>query len=76
MTERIADQKFAVKSLVNLYRNSKDLPGRSDDLHDGPLKKGSVDAKRFFKKLRQGVRVAATTTTTALGNVASEIAGR
>ena len=53
MTERIADQKFAVKSLVNLYRNSKDLPGRSDDLHDGPLKKGSVDAKRFFKKLRQ-----------------------
>ncbi|KAG6874479.1 hypothetical protein C0995_010389 [Termitomyces sp. Mi166 len=71
--ERIADQKFAVKSLVTLYRNSKDLLGRSGD--DGPSKQGSVDAKRFFKKFRQGVRMAATTTTTALGNVASEIAG-
>ncbi|KAG6880320.1 hypothetical protein C0992_011069 [Termitomyces sp. T32_za158] len=76
MTDRIADQKFAVKSLVTLYRNSKDLAGRSDDLQDEPSKRGSVDAKRFFKKFRQGVRMAATTTTTALGNVASEIAGR
>ncbi|KAG6900759.1 hypothetical protein C0993_002183 [Termitomyces sp. T159_Od127] len=73
--DRIADQKFAIKSLVTLYRNSKDIVGRSDDLHDGPSKRGSVDAKRFFKKFRQGVRMAATTTTTALGNVASEIAG-
>lgn len=75
--ERIADQKFAVKSLVALYRNSVDIPGRTDTLRDGPASKGSaVNPKRFFKKLRQGVRMAATTTTTAFGNVASEIAGR
>ncbi|KAF8070126.1 Mechanosensitive ion channel-domain-containing protein [Lyophyllum atratum] len=73
--ERIADQKFAVRSLVTLYRNSSDIPGRSDTLHDGPGKRGSVNPKRFFKKFRQGIRMAATTTTTALGNVASEIAG-
>ncbi|KAH0589492.1 hypothetical protein J132_05680 [Termitomyces sp. J132] len=71
--ERIADQKFSVKSLVTLYRNSKDMQEQSDSLHD--RQRGSVDIKRFFKKLKQGVRMAATTTTTALGNVASEIAG-
>ncbi|KAG6917310.1 hypothetical protein DXG01_002968 [Tephrocybe rancida] len=73
--ERIADQKFAVRSLVTLYRNSTDIPGRLDTLRDGPTKRGSVNPKRFFKKFREGVRMAATTTTTALGNVASEIAG-
>ncbi|KAG5651771.1 hypothetical protein H0H81_007524 [Sphagnurus paluster] len=73
--QRIADQKFAVKSLVTLYRNSVDVPGRSDTLRDGPAKRASVNPKRFFKKFRQGIRMAATTTTTALGNVASEIAG-
>ncbi|KAG6811897.1 hypothetical protein H0H92_005355 [Tricholoma furcatifolium] len=74
--ERIADQKFAVKSLVTLYRHSTDMPGRSDPLHDGESKRGPVNPRRFFKKFRDGVRMAATTTTTALGNVASEIAGR
>jgi hypothetical protein len=74
--ERIADQKFAVKSLVTLYRNSTDVPGRSDTMHN-PTSKGSmVNAGRFLKKALKGVRVAATTTTTAFGNVASEIAGR
>ncbi|GLB37046.1 putative mechanosensitive ion channel [Lyophyllum shimeji] len=73
--ERIADQKFAVRSLVTLYRHSSDIPGRSDTLRDGPGKRASVNPKRFFKKFRQGIRMAATTTTTALGNVASEIAG-
>ncbi|KAF8893315.1 Mechanosensitive ion channel-domain-containing protein [Infundibulicybe gibba] len=74
--ERIADQKFAVRSLVTLYKNSSDIPGRSDTMRSERAMKGmSVNPKRFFKRLRQGVRVAATTTTTAFGNVASEIAG-
>lgn len=74
--ERIADQKFGVRSLVILYRNSRDSLGRTDTLRDGPTAKGSaVTPNRLFKKFRQGVRYAATTTTTVFGNVASEIAG-
>ena len=77
ITERIADQKFAVRSLVTLYRNSRDTPGRTDTLRDGPAATGSAaKPNRLFKKFREGVRFAATTTTTAFGNVASEIAGR
>ncbi|PFH51489.1 hypothetical protein AMATHDRAFT_142246 [Amanita thiersii Skay4041] len=73
--ERITDQKFAVKSLVTLYRHSSDIPGRSDPIGAGHTKSPSVNPKRLLKRLRDGVRMAATTTTTALGNVASEIAG-
>ncbi|KAJ4002056.1 Mechanosensitive ion channel-domain-containing protein [Lentinula boryana] len=73
--ERIADQKFAVRSLVTLYRNSSDIPGRSDTLKASHLKNSSVNPKKLFKRAIKGVRIAATTTTTALGNVASEIAG-
>jgi hypothetical protein len=69
--ERIAEQKFAVKCLVLLYRNSVDT-GEADTLRTG--EKG-VDPRRFIKKALKGVRAAATTTTTAFGNVASEIAG-
>jgi hypothetical protein len=76
LAERIADQKFAIKSLVTLYRNSKDTPGRTGALNDDPAAKGSAVPNLIFKKFRAGVRFAATTTTTALGNVASEIAGR
>ena len=75
--ERIADQKFAVKSLVTLYRNSTDQPDRTDTLGDGhAAKAATADPKRLLKKFRAGMRYAATTTTTVLGNVASEIAGR
>ncbi|KIK67405.1 hypothetical protein GYMLUDRAFT_156530 [Collybiopsis luxurians FD-317 M1] len=73
--ERIADQKFAVRSLVTLYRHSSDIPGRSDTLKTSHVKNNSVNPRRFFKKALQGVRVAATTTTSAFGNVASEITG-
>ncbi|KAJ3775029.1 Mechanosensitive ion channel-domain-containing protein [Lentinula raphanica] len=73
--ERIADQKFAVRSLVTLYRNSSDIPGRSDTLKAAHVKNSSVNPKQLFKRAIKGVRIAATTTTTALGNVASEIAG-
>jgi hypothetical protein len=66
-----------MKALVTLYRHSSNIPGRSDTLNEGPAAKGSsADPKRILKKLRDGVRTAATTTTTAFGNVASEIAGR
>ncbi|KAI0344847.1 hypothetical protein BDW22DRAFT_1326420 [Trametopsis cervina] len=74
--ERIADQKLAVAVLATLYRHSSDIPGRSDTLKDGPVdKRMSKDPRRFFKKALKGVRDVATTTTTALGTVASEIAG-
>ncbi|KAJ7497312.1 Mechanosensitive ion channel-domain-containing protein [Mycena latifolia] len=72
-SERIADQKFAVKSLVTLYRNSKNV-GRSDALHSNSTK-DILNPKQFFKKALKGVRTAAKTTTTAFGNVASEITG-
>ncbi|KAF5393511.1 hypothetical protein D9757_000597 [Collybiopsis confluens] len=73
--ERIADQKFAVRSLVILYRHSSDIPGRSDTLKTSHVKNTSVNPRAMFKKALRGVRSAATTTTSAFGNVASEITG-
>ncbi|KAF9049751.1 hypothetical protein BJ165DRAFT_1341961 [Panaeolus papilionaceus] len=74
--ERIADQKFAVKTLVTLYKYSSDIPGRTDVLSGSTHTRGqSVNPKLLFKKLRQGVKYATTTTATVFGNVASEIAG-
>jgi len=73
--ERIADQKFAIKTLTTLYRNSTDLP-ESRGISPNNEKQPLADPKRFVKQAIRGVRFAATTTTTALGNVASEIAGR
>jgi len=63
---------------VTLYQHSSDIPDRTDTLKDGTLndKRASVSAAQFFKKALKGVRYAATTTTTAFGNVASEITGR
>ena len=77
-TERIADQKLAIRVLVTLYSHSSELPGRSDALkdRDAGQKPPPADPKKLFKRALKGVRAAATTTTTALGNVASEIAGR
>ncbi|KAI0699236.1 hypothetical protein BC835DRAFT_1268062 [Cytidiella melzeri] len=74
--ERIAQQRIALNVLANLYRHSSDIPGRSDTLKDGPAdKRTTMDPRKFFKRALKGVRVVATTTTTALGTVASEIAG-
>nr|VWO97655.1 C6 zinc finger protein [Ganoderma boninense] len=75
--ERIAEQKFAVRVLVSLYSHSTDTPGRSDTLRDptDTKRKTMMNPQRIFKKALKGVRHAATTTTTVLGNVASEIAG-
>ncbi|KAI4526439.1 hypothetical protein K525DRAFT_259127 [Schizophyllum commune Loenen D] len=76
--ERIADQKFNVRSLVVLYRHSSDIPGRHDTMNGaqrGIKEKVKANPARLLKAAIKGVRNAATTTTTALGNVASEIAG-
>ncbi|TFK26462.1 hypothetical protein FA15DRAFT_667337 [Coprinopsis marcescibilis] len=73
--ERITDQKYAVKSLVTLYRHSSEIPGRTLEPMGDDAKRTFPNPKDMLKKLRKGVRKAATTTTTALGNVASEIAG-
>ncbi|KAJ7170538.1 Mechanosensitive ion channel-domain-containing protein [Mycena crocata] len=72
-SERIADQKFAVSALVTLYRHSKNV-GRPDALHSNSAK-DILNPKHFFKRALKGVRTAAKTTTTAFGNVASEITG-
>ncbi|KAJ7045534.1 Mechanosensitive ion channel-domain-containing protein [Mycena alexandri] len=72
-SERIADQKFAVKSIVTLYRNSKNLE-RSDTLGTNSVKE-ILNPKRFFKRALTGVRSAAKSGTTIFGNVASEITG-
>ncbi|KAJ7770227.1 Mechanosensitive ion channel-domain-containing protein [Mycena maculata] len=72
-SERIADQQFAVRSLVTLYRNSKDI-ARPDALRSATVK-DVLNPKRFFKRALKGVRSVATTTTTVFGNVASEITG-
>ena len=66
-----------MKVLVTLYQHSTDIPWRSDTLRDGPVesKRRTMMPQKIFKKALKGVRDAATTTTTVLGNVASEIAG-
>nr|GAT56367.1 serine/threonine protein kinase [Mycena chlorophos] len=72
--ERIADQSFAVKSLVTLYVHSKDV-GRPDALRTDSAVKDILNPTKFFKRALKGVTTVAKTTTTALGNVASEITG-
>jgi hypothetical protein len=74
LPERIAEQKFAVKTLTTLYRHSSDL--HESRSHQYNEKQPVINPKRIVKQAIRGVRFAATTTTTALGNVASEIAGR
>ena len=71
------EQKKAMRIPVALYSHSSDITGRTDTMVDKvDTKPRAPDPTRFFKRALKGFRVAATTTTTALGNVASEIAGR
>jgi hypothetical protein len=67
-SERIADQKFAVKSIVTLYRNSKNV-SRPDAMQNDTA--SVMNPKNFLRRAFKGVRDVATTTTTAFGNVAS-----
>lgn len=76
--DRLREQKFNVKCLTTLYINSSDIPGRTDTLRDNDSGKtrGSQLPKVAIRKALRGLREAAQTTTTALGNVASEMAGQ
>jgi hypothetical protein len=75
--DRIEKHNFAIQVLVTLYRNSRDILGRTDTLISSayPPKSEPLNASRIFKQALKDVRVAATTTTMAFGNVASELAG-
>jgi hypothetical protein len=74
--DRIAEQKFAVKVLVTLYRYSNNILGRPDTLNATNASTSQpLQLRRLFKEALKGVRIAATSTTTAFGNVASEITG-
>lgn len=75
LVDRIANQKFAVRVLVTLYSKSRDIPGRTDTLRTPNAARNRDPTRRFIKQVLKDVRVAATSTTMALGNVASEIAG-
>ncbi|KGB77411.1 serine/threonine protein kinase [Cryptococcus deuterogattii 99/473] len=76
--DRLREQKFSLKALTYLYTNSHDIPGRTDTLSDAvsTKTKGSQIPRVALKKALKGLKEAAQTTTTALGNVASEMAGQ
>ncbi|KAJ9125076.1 hypothetical protein QFC22_000029 [Naganishia vaughanmartiniae] len=74
--DRIREQKLNIKSLVVLYINSHDTPGRSDTLTEAIWAKEKKDPRRALKKALKGLKNAAQSTTTALGNVATEISGQ
>lgn len=75
--DRVTEQKANIKFLTTLYVHSHDIPGRSDTLTDADSKKtkGSQVPKMAIRKALRGIREVAQTTTTAIGNVASEMAG-
>ena len=74
--DRIASNKFAVKGLVQLYLNSRDI-GRSDTLDGAGFRseKNKIDPTKIVKKALKSTKRVVTGTTTALGTVASEIIG-
>ncbi|ORY33717.1 Mechanosensitive ion channel-domain-containing protein [Naematelia encephala] len=76
--DRLAEQKFQVKCVTTLYINSHDIPGRSDTLIDNASSKTSAKqaSKMAIRKALRGLKEVAQTTTTAFGNVASEMAGQ
>ncbi|KAG8835307.1 hypothetical protein FRC17_004089 [Serendipita sp. 399] len=73
--ERLEVQRQNTRTLVILYTNSADQPGRNDTLHDGPAPAGKIDPNRLLKNVLKGVRGVAKSTTQAFGNVATEILG-
>ncbi|KAG8689992.1 hypothetical protein FRC08_010714 [Ceratobasidium sp. 394] len=73
--ERIAEQKVQTSCLTTLYKHSSEIPGRNDTLKDGQAGPVAMNPKKLLRGVIKGVKGVASTTTTALGNVASEIAG-
>ncbi|KAG8836439.1 hypothetical protein FRC18_011362 [Serendipita sp. 400] len=53
--ERLEVQRQNTRTLVILYTNSSDQPGRADTLHDGPTT-SKVDPNRLFRNVLKGVR--------------------
>ena len=64
--DRLKEQKFNLKTLVTLYINSHDIPGRSDTFIDSASSKtkGTKLPKVAIRKALKGLRSAAATTTT------------
>ncbi|CAG7850530.1 Uncharacterized MscS family protein C2C4.17c [Serendipita indica DSM 11827] len=74
--DRLEAQRRNTRTLVTLYINSSDQPGRIDTLHDGPAGgQGKIDPNRLLRTALKGIKGAAQTTTQAFGNVATEILG-
>jgi hypothetical protein len=67
-------QKAQIRALTTLYLNSRDI-GRSDTLDGRNSGRNSPNPSKIFKAAIKGVRKVAQTGATALGTVASEIAG-
>ena len=69
--DRLKEQKFNLKTLVTLYINSSDIPGRSDTYVDSASSKtkGTKIPKVALRKALKGLRSAAQTTTTYVTNV-------
>ncbi|WVR05974.1 hypothetical protein IAU60_003002 [Kwoniella sp. DSM 27419] len=76
--DRLKEQKFNLKCLATLYTNSHDIPGRTDTLTDAASTKSKATQlpRVAIRKAMRGLKDVAQTTTTALGNVASEMAGQ
>lgn len=60
--DRLREQKLQIRSLVTLYINSHDIPGRRDTLTENSF--GSRDPRKAIKKALKGLKTAAQTTTT------------
>lgn len=74
--DRIKDQKQSFKALTTLYIHSQNVPGTNvDDDAASINSKASQMPRIVLRKALRGLKSAAQSTTTALGNVASEMAG-
>lgn len=62
--DRIRDQKLQIRSLVTLYINSTDIPGRRDTLTEADMNKKSRDPKKHIRKALKGIKNVAQNTTT------------
>ena len=73
--DRIAENKAAVRALVTLYLNSRNI-GRSDTLDEGiGGDKEKIHPSRLLRKGLRSAKRVVTGTTTALRTVASEMVG-
>lgn len=73
--DRLAEQKANLKALTTLYIHTHDIPGRRDTLTDTSTVASANSSKVAIRKALKGIKSAAQSTTNALGNVATEMAG-